>query len=369
MKKILFYIHRIQDISVLSPLIHSFGTDENIVHVDFSKILKEKRYHVERLLRKHHINYAEEFNLEQNRDSTGIVITTGAHKNSGLMAKKSKGLKIPSLTLQHGITNELEDGKPITFHADLIALWGPHQKDFFCNREYSLLEKGQGKVPNSPTDRERFIITGAPKFDTLYKPKNVGKGLLNIPESKKAISVFSNTHWATRYSDEANQKFCNTLDSLVKRFRDSFWIFKLHPDEQPDFCQCRFFKYDNCRIVCPTEQEDVVDSQDILRISDAVVMALSTVALEAAILKKPVIPINFTDKSGYRDLKEYRDNIGDVVAHALKNPKKFIRNQEAFIRGFHPAKDNATELLKKIILEILNHGIRYERFQKEKYSF
>lgn len=236
MKKILFYIHRIQDISVLSPLIHSFSSEEVIVHTDFLKIIEGKRGYVERLLKQYRIDYIQKFNLKENRDKIGIVITTGAHKNSGLLAKKARRLSIPSLTLQHGITNELENGKPIKFYSDLIALWGPCQKDFFCNKEFSLLKRRLfWKRTNSPTDKKRFFITGAPKFDDLYKPKEVDRNPLGIPELKKVVSVFTNTHWATRYSEEGNQRFCDTLESLVKKSKDLFWIFKLHPEEDPIF--------------------------------------------------------------------------------------------------------------------------------------
>lgn len=95
--------------------------------------------------------------------------------------------------------------------------------------------------------------------------------------------------------------------------------------------------------------------------SDVVIMALSTVALEAAILKKPVISMNFADKPGYRNLLEYHEDIEWVLMEALENPEKFIRQQEAFVQGFHPGKGNATENLRKIVLYILKEGVRYNK--------
>ena len=252
MKKILFYLHRIQDISVLSPLIHSFEPEEIIVQADLNKGFKGKRDYGERLLRHHCIDYIEEFDLKENKDRIGIIITASessmkTHKNAALLVKKARKWKIPTLTLQHGITHEVNGKKPLKFYSDWIALWGPYQRDFFCNKEHSLFKKRLfWQRKNSSIDEKRFIITGAPKFDVLFSPKEVDKGFFGIPESKKVVSVFTNTHWY-RYSDEENQRFFDELGSLVKKFDDLFWIFKLHPDEKPDTYHSRFYSQSHCR--------------------------------------------------------------------------------------------------------------------------
>ena len=109
-------------------------------------------------------------------------------------------------------------------------------------------------------------------------------------------------------------------------------------------------------MIYPREEELDPDSQDILRISDVVIMELSTIALEAAILKKPVISINFSDKPGYRGLLEYRENLDQVLAEAMENPEKFIKQQEEFVEGYHPGKGNAVTYLKEMVLGILKQG-------------
>lgn len=56
MKKILFYLHRIQDVSVLSPLIRSFDSEKIIVQADLIKGFKGKRDYGEGLLKHYHID-------------------------------------------------------------------------------------------------------------------------------------------------------------------------------------------------------------------------------------------------------------------------------------------------------------------------
>jgi len=361
MKKILFYLHRIQDVSVLSPLIYSFSPEEIIVQADLKKGFKGKRKYGERLLKHYHIDYIEELSFKKEKDKVGIIITASessmkTHKNAALLVKKARKWKIPTLTLQHGITHEINENKPLKFYSDLIALWGPYQRDFFCNKEYSLLEKRLfWRRTNSSTDKKRFIIAGAPKFDSLFQPKEVDKASLGIPEDKRVVSVFTNTHWY-RYSDEENQRFFDKVESLVKKFNDLFWVFKLHPDEKPDAYHFRFYNHNHCKVIYPREEEFELDTQDILRVSDVVIVMLSTVALEAAILKKPVISINFTNQPSYRDLLEYRNHIDEVLIEALKNPQKFIEQQRAFVEGYHLGKGNAVSYLKEMILDILKSG-------------
>lgn len=170
------------------------------------------------------------------------------------------------------------------------------------------------------------------------------------------MSVFTNTHWY-RYSDEENQRFFDEVGSLVKKFNDLFWVFKLHPDKKPDAYHFRFYNYNHCKVIYPREDEFDLDTQDILRVSDVVIMMLSTVALEAAILKKPVISINFTNEKGYKDFLEYRENIDHVLMDVLKDQERFIEQQRAFVEGYHPGKGNAVRYLKEMILSILQQGV------------
>lgn len=357
MKKILFYLHRIQDISVLSPLIHSFDPGEIIVQADLANGFKGKRQYGEKLLKQYRIDYREEFSLEEEKNNIGIIITASessmrTHKNAARLVKRARKWNIPTLTLQHGITHEVNGKKPLHFFSDLIALWGPYQKDFFCKREYSLFRKRLFRQRrNSTTDPKRFIITGAPKFDALFSPKEVDRSSLGIPESKRVISVFTNTHWY-RYSDEENRRFFDELELLVKEFHDLFWVFKLHPDEKPETYHSRFYGFDHCKVIYPRQEIDP-DSQDILRISDAVIIQLSTIALEAAILKKPVISFNFSDKPGYRGLTEYRHDLKGVLKEALARPEDFVEGQKAFSEGYHSGRGNAADTVKRMVLEIL----------------
>jgi|GEM_PF-1773852 hypothetical protein len=362
MKKVLFYLHRIQDVSVQALLIRLFESEEIVVQADLINGFKGKRDYGEKLLGHFGIDYLETYDLKEKRDEIGMVITStessmGPHKNARLLVKQSGKYKIPTLTLQHGITHEIDNNKPIKFYSDLIALWGLYQRDFFCEPEYSFLKKGIfGKRTNSSTERKRFVVTGAPKFDDLFKPKEVEKKNFGVPEGKRVVSVFTNTHWAPRYSAEENIQFFNELETLVKSFQDIFWIFKLHPDEKPETYHSRFYPFEQCRVIYPREGEIDIDTQDILRISDAVIMALSTVALEAAILKKPVISLNYTDKPGYRDLLEYHDNLKQVLTEALEKPELFIKRQQAFSEGYHAGKGNAANYLKEMIVSILKGG-------------
>ena len=187
---------------------------------------------------------------------------------------------IPSLTVQTALISDHPQYGPM--FADKIAVMNEYSRQIYLNR---------GRIPP-----ERVVITGAPRWDTIAKVMLKVRGTevselrerlgLNKPEEKLVV-------YATEGASIARtHRMINAVMRVMSRYINMRLVIKVHPAESVE-------QYTKLRAnpegigTSPTILNDI-DLHLLLAASDLLVTGFSNVALEAALLDKPVLIINLT---------------------------------------------------------------------------
>ena len=224
----------------------------------------------------------------------------------------AKNNNFPTYVSQHGLFQRPKPGYP-PLYADKILLWGK-----LCARAL----KGIG------CNEEKFVIIGNPSYDPwlAYLKSGIDKSKifndLKINETYKIIlcSVIAEYDLRAEIFRHDNITPVTELLKMVKEDNSLFLILKLHPGEKPEPYKNLIKKLNvrNCKVI------GTYDVKDLLSISDILVMvASSTLALEAFLFGKHVIYVNFT---GLRDTLPIREYNAGIVVYELKDLKSVIYN-------------------------------------------
>ena len=203
--------------------------------------------------------------------------------------KEAKKRNIPTVSIQHGANtessisylhlNEHIQGKSKNLNfplPDKICVWSEKSKNIL---------KKYGHFPeNIP------VVTGDPKIDFLpdvieqFDKENICKNL-KIPPQKKIV-VFATQPYA---NSQESVLVANSIFKAIKSLDDVFLVIKVHPNENDlSFYDdiAKKFNVTNYSI------HQFYNLYEILFISDVVIVAYSTVGIEAMRMEKPVISIN-----------------------------------------------------------------------------
>ncbi len=255
----------------ISPILDSLFSDENLLNAfrndkyDFNLFKNEFYDLFERrlpyLLFK--LRLARNFILEISPD----ILLVGDDRSTITRASilPAKENEIPVVEIQHGLFSLPEIyvnlmPKPIS---DKICVWGK------SSREY-LLKLG--------FDDEKIEITGSPEFDEHKKFAEEFKG------KKSKIILFATQAPYKNINLESIEEM-----SQNKKLEDFIIYVKPHPVEDPVTYEFLEEKYPDKVFVRPKNE----NLSYLLAISDVVLINTSTVGLEAAILDKPLVCVNF----------------------------------------------------------------------------
>lgn len=224
----------------------------------------------------------------------------------------AKDKDIPVVEIQHGLFSLPEIyvnlmPKPIS---DKICVWGNSSKDY-------LLKLG--------FEEDKIEITGSPEFDEHRKFAE------NIEDNKNKIILFATQAPYKNINLESIEEM-----SKNQKLEDFIIYVKPHPDEDPVTYKFLEEKYPDKVFIRPKNE----NLSYLLAVSDVILTVSSTVGLEAAILNKPLVCINFLgEKSVYVDdgialeAKNAQELVNcikkvfelDVSAELSKNRSEFIR--------------------------------------------
>jgi len=216
---------------------------------------------------------------------------------------------IPTLLVQHGVINN--NSTPEYGAASNIAIFGEFTKNI-------LLKRGISK--------KKIVITGNPLFDKLinftYNKKEILKKLELNPAKK--IIVFASQPLPDL---EERKRIFIAVTEVLKTIHDVQIVVKPHPAEMEDF-------YKNIDI--PNTADSViitkkVDLYGLLYSCDLLITGFSTTALEAMILNKPVITVNFSGKSDIMPYAKSGAAIGVYKEEDLLNAVRNIINNEGVV--------------------------------------
>lgn len=202
-----------------------------------------------------------------------------------------KSLGIPVVVIQHGILTIDCGGLFVMPKAGVVhAVWGEYYRNWHFER---------GREPGSQA------ITGCPRYDELVNLTQIDRGrVCNQLGLDPALGVVlvATEHYecnASRYTTGDEEDYIRKVLRCLKGYDRMQIVVKLHPAYQD--------KYE--KIVSGIAAEEKVniivarDSLwDLIRLSSFVIVATSTVCLEALILGKPVISVNLNDNIDHTGL-------------------------------------------------------------------
>ncbi len=276
--------------------------------------------------------------------------------------KTANKLGIKTLTMIEGflpIKQIKKETQFIPFNAKIMAVHSEEQKK-------AIIKEGISK--------DRLVVTGYPDFDKYFNSRPLKKELIykryNIPLNKKIIlyvgerytkNKYESSIWAAQ-TQEQYKKVYRELFNAVEQFPDLFLIIKKHPsgslEENIIKDLAKKENFNNFVII------DDMDIYNILNASYGIITRLSTMALEAMLIKKPVIIMDTyfdtNDNFGYTmfnaalhakkqgDLKKLLKLIynEDVI-------KKLQNNMDKFVNYNYSVKGNASSRMAELIENII----------------
>ncbi len=275
-----------------------------------------------------------------------VIVEDEMYPRGSAIIAAARELRITTVGVQHGAIFPMHlmytlppgqvIGAPIP---DYFAAYGQYAKETLCRH---------GSFP-----RHRVWITGSQSFDRLKRHGNESKQVirtrLKLPADKKIVLVTTQLiPWdadAVRAAVEA-----------AKGRDDLLVCIKTHPrDPQPERFKQLIDSASASHVVMFTEGFD-----DLLQACDVLIGATSTTLLEAILIGRPTICVNFSDEPeryayvadggalGARSVNELRT----AIDAALATGRDLQDRRLAFLRrhlGPSPLKPSAAVLARKII--------------------
>ncbi|MEK6932293.1 MAG: CDP-glycerol glycerophosphotransferase family protein [Nanoarchaeota archaeon] len=282
------------------------------------------------------------------------------------VVRTANKLNIPTITMIEGFLSlkKIRSGTQyIPFSSKIMAMHSISQKELVI-KKYRIL-------------KERLIIMGHPMFDRYYNDKPIEKKELykrhNIPLNKKLILYVAerynnkNKYESSIWSAYTKKQYLSIYEELFKGIKEVqdevFLIIKKHPSEVMDDAIIEAIAkkqgIKNCIIL-----KDL-DLYGAINASSAIILRLSTIGLEAMMLKRPVIVMdtNFdtNDNVGYTEFNaalhaKKPGDLGKLLKNLLHNEvlqNSLDRNMERFVNYNYISDGNASLRMAKLINETI----------------
>jgi len=260
------------------------------------------------------------------------------------MVSVSNQLNISSILIPDGIyAGRIRVGERL--YADKVVVWGQATKD-------RLIKWGNPK--------SQIFITGNPEYDKIINLKTDSK------ENKEKAIVFA-TQMVDYYSSmniDTNEEIINVLYAAIKKIPNTKFIIKVHPGENIKKYKAliKSKNYKNIEIIKKTDLFVLLKKCSIL------ITHISTVALEAMILDKPVIIMNLV---GQRDQVSYvqsgaafgvynERDVYPAIVSVLNNPEirdKLKNASRKFVKNNVVLDGKATMRVNNLLFNITNKTV------------
>lgn len=256
-----------------------------------------------------------------------------------LLAKK---MGIPVLEIQHGMI--IIQATPMdTPLSDKIAAGGDYSKKVYMT---------------FGAKKEQIIVTGWPKLDKYVKWKESLTG-----KHKDGTDIL----FATQPED--TKLILDSIDTIGSFIEDSTHfrlIIKPHPTENSKIYNPILKKYKN--VILHKSSEDF---SSLIASSDILVTLISTVAIEAAVLDKPIICIDTTNKESMfassgiamevKNLEELIPAIKDVLYNEDTRQKLADARAKFVYEHAYKQDGKASERVANLIVEMIEESKRKEK--------
>ena len=213
---------------------------------------------------------------------------------------------------------------------------------------------------------EKIFITGQPRFDIIWQKQSNPNGQiiaeLGVPEEKGIIVLATQPFVEPRiWTEQQREQLVQAAVSAVKEFPDKQLVIKLHPDESIEKYRKILTNIgEDKAIICRD-----VNLYELLNAGELLMTGDSTVGLEAMLLDKPVIVVNFTGRPcvmGYAEsgaaIGVYKEEgLAPAIGKALYDPlvrKELKQNREGFInKHVYKPDGQASKRVAKLIIQLI----------------
>ncbi|WP_017152803.1 CDP-glycerol glycerophosphotransferase family protein [Bacillus bingmayongensis] len=253
---------------------------------------------------------------------SSVVVGTTEEITSRILTLVASSKGIPSFCLQHGVIMGEEAFFPV--FATKQVVHGFYEKDLY-------LQKG--------VEENRISVVGHPRFDDIFTINHMSKSSLllkmGLNAQKKIVFIATQPF---------NTSFYVELTKLLIKDPEIAVIIKPHPWEKSRNLVSEYVNlskvYSSVKYVT-----NEVNIYDIIANSDIVVVANSTVGLEAMLLNKPVVI--YKSQSLDRNYPYY-DTLDGLVSHDAETASMIIHNIL-----YHPP---TLQMGKQVRDQFLNHN-------------
>jgi len=296
MPNILFFIDYPQDLDLLLPLIHHLSRTERFgirVWVTRHALNRSPRIFDSlhksgiqpKVIGRKRVEWGWVSIKKINAIITASESTLKPHRAAHHLVLRANRKSIATFTLQHGFENiglSYFDSNKVDFASREIWVWG---------------EKFISEPKICSSVRERCKSIGLAKDYDCEAP-----AVLDLDKFSRVVSVFENLHW-NRYASAYRGAVVNTIKHAVMKYPEILFLIKPHHDE-------RWLGRHGLHFRKPPPNLIFADPRDacwqpftapaLIKISDLIFTTPSTVAVDAAVMNKPVCIIG-----GELDLKQY----------------------------------------------------------------
>lgn len=150
-------------------------------------------------------------------------------------------------------------------------------------------------------DYKKLIITGQSRFDHLIEKKNSNNMIKNLNPSKKTVVWATQTHGLT---EEENKKNIIAMSELLENSSEINLLIKFHPAEnqKETIYDGLEKKHQNCLII--NNEHVLSDLSELLSLSDILITKNSTTAIEASLMDKDILIVDYVRKSKNRYVED-----------------------------------------------------------------
>ncbi|AJF62657.1 MAG: Ribosomal protein L35 [archaeon GW2011_AR20] len=284
-----------------------------------------------------------------------VVATNDILPLEQIIIKVLKQNKKKSYLIEHGYTTLsdnlfLVEDKKFKMLADKMFVWGKESKEW-------MIKQGLKK--------EDLIITGSPKFDSYYSKENINlRKEFNIPADKKIILFIAPTNKEgdrdyPKYflSNREHTELYRTIFHTIKKMKEFILIIKPHPSDSHVNLPKKILETENVSNVIIVDKN--FQLKPLLKQSDLIISAGSTVNLEAMFFKKPVIILNFFNKpksdpfidNGMCLGLSNKNQLKETILKAFENKEKLVRNYSKYFNNYALSDGKAYKRISDVILK------------------
>jgi len=211
-----------------------------------------------------------------------ILLMEGLTALSQVITKLAKLNNIPTVIMQHGLLGKLE----LRYETgDYFAVWGKEAKNIYLNA---------GLKPKN------IIKTGYPLFDKYCHVKHISnlklieiKNKLKVNPQKKVLTILGTQQVGIgKLFSEPQHIFYQSVLNNLSDLKGFQIIIRTHPFDDMGYFK-ELSNILNLKIIIANN----IALENLIRISDIIISQQTTAALEAILLKKPVIYLTSFEKS------------------------------------------------------------------------